>query len=438
MPLKVLGTWGVAGLLLAIAARPALPQGGVPAPGTVPGGQITQQPKLKPGVKDVLNPAPLGAKAPFSGGVGPTIQKFSRNASACPYPDPRALILRYRAGPAPDGTPVARVQIWRNLAGSAGALAYSSTKSEGTVGDSGARADTSAYVLQVTDQRNRSLSRRLSFQYKDPRGLQRNIRPARLRVSYDSTRRDYAYELDFSVHALDIRSLEVTLVAWDDRQTERARVAGIRPELRGYSLPTGYIAGTRELQARFRAAIDITRNYRWSAELGTQVAPPRVCSGDVRMPVLSAELTQRGTPAAPPPVGAVTRGSGTSGCPGEGEACTTRPADCAGREASFQVAGRKVCERGTAVCRAEPQRDYCTACGGVCGPCVTESCSLSLPCPPGSICGYERTATGTQMRCRSLTVPETSPRNHVCWLPSELIYEPKEGHLAYALYCASR
>jgi hypothetical protein len=400
---------------------------------------------LKPGVKDVLNPAPLGAKVPFPGGVGPTIQEFSRIASACPYPDPKAHILRYRAGPAPDGTPVARVQIWRNLASGANELAYSSARRESTAGDSGARADTSAYVLQVTDKRNRSVSRRLSFQYKNPRDLQRNIRPARLRATYDGTRRDYAYELDFSVQALDIRSLEVTLIGWDNRQAERARVANIRPELRGYSLPTGYIASTRQLQARFRAAIDITRNYLWSAELSAQVAPPRMCSSDVRVPVLTAKVTEHGTPSAPPPGGAIVRGGGTAGCPGEGEACTTRPAACAGREASFQVAGRKVCERGTAVCRAEPGRDYCTACGGICGPCAGNLCSRASPCPPGAICAYERPSTETHRRCRALTVPERSsgnapctPRNDVCWLPSELTYEPTEDHLAYALFCASR
>ena len=430
-------------LLIPASAAFAAPQDA--APGTSPGGSITQ-PKV-PGTKGVLTPGPSGAKVPLPGGIGPLIQEFSRIPSACPYPDPKAPILRYRVSPAPDGTAVARVQIWRSLASGASELVYSGSKIEGTggVADPGARADTTAYVLQVTDRRNRSLSQRLPFQYKDPRGLQRNIQPARLRASYDSTRRDYAYELDFSVHALDIRSLEVTLRAYDDRQTERARVAGIRPELRGYSLPTGYIAGSLELQARFRAAIDVTRNYRWSAELSAQVAPPRACSSDVRMPVLSAELTQRGTPSAPPPVGAVVRGSGTSGCAGEGEACTTRPTACAGREASFQVTGRKVCERGTAVCRAEPGRDFCTACGGACGPCVTQLCSISYPCPPGSICGYERTATGTQRRCRSLTVPEAStgrvpctPRNDICWLPSELTYEPTEKNLAYALYCASR
>ena len=109
----------------------------------------------------------------------------------------------------------------------------------------------------------------------------------------------------------------------------------------------------------------------------------------------------------------------------------------------YSERGRKVCERGRAVCRAEAFRDYCSACGGVCGACVTQSCSTKVPCAPGSVCGVERLPTGSVRRCRSLTVPESTtgrvpctPRAGMCWLPSEVAYEPEDEESIYNRFCA--
>ncbi len=117
-----------------------------------------------------------------------------------------------------------------------------------------------------------------------------------------------------------------------------------------------------------------------------------------------------------------------------------RPVACSGRETGFEVTGRVVCRSGRAECEALPGRDYCTACGGACGGCVTDLCSPSQPCAPGSVCGREFLGSGTQFRCRSLTVVEPTtgrvpctPRNDICWVPGELKYDVTD-----TLICASR
>lgn len=108
----------------------------------------------------------------------------------------------------------------------------------------------------------------------------------------------------------------------------------------------------------------------------------------------------------------------------EGNSCTTHPADCFGRGSDWEVEGRIQCNRGNPVCVAEPQRDYCRACGGECGGCVTNSCSARNLCAPGSICSSAGSSTFT---CKSITITESStgerpctPISGFCWLPSEV------------------
>jgi hypothetical protein len=420
---------------------------------------IAERPTLMPGVTDVPKLTPLKTKDPSQkdlvSTIGPTIHEFSRVNGTCPYPDPKARILRYRVGPAADGTPVARIRVWRNFATGASALAYSSPGSgslelrlenEAGLADAGADPRTVAFVLQATDARDRSTSMRLPFQYDGPSELNRNIKITRVAVQYDRTRRDYVYDVNVAVRGVSIESMTATLKAWDIREAERINLPNLRLETASHVLPTEYIAQTSKILAQFHAGTDATQYHRWSVELAIGIGLPASCSREARLPALTIAKAEQGTDRArlrSPGIRA--SGGGGRDCPGEGTACTTRPAACAGREADFEVSGRTVCEGGRPVCRAELGRDYCTACGGVCGACVTESCSLSIPCAPGSTCGIERSGTGTQLRCRSLTVAESStgrvpcvPRNDICWLPSEVAYEPAEADSVCYQFCADR
>ncbi|MEM9807173.1 MAG: hypothetical protein AAF959_18055 [Cyanobacteria bacterium P01_D01_bin.56] len=122
-------------------------------------------------------------------------------------------------------------------------------------------------------------------------------------------------------------------------------------------------------------------------------------------------------------VGAVGGGagviSGSTPCDSEGEKCEAHPSECFGRGSNWKVPGTIQCRQGNPVCMAEKGKDYCTICGGSCGGCVGNSCSLNSLCAPGAICGNGR--------CRSITTTERSTGNRVCspingfcWTPQEV------------------
>ena len=396
-----------------------------------------------------LQPKDAKVPPPATGGVGPLIAEFARVSSACPFPDPKSRILKYRVQPIADGSTVSRIQIVRDLSTGESGLAWASPgfgstslqlQSDAGVPDVAPNARTRAFTLQATDNRGRSVSRRLPFEYQNSSALRPHIKLLPIDIAHDRSRGDYVYSLPFAFREINIQSLSVTLRGQDASQAVRAEFADLRPQLRGGSLPTGSSSSSREMTATVRAPADIRTNRAWSVKLTVHIAPYGSCSSNALMPALV--LTEGGTggsssSSTPPRIGS------SGSCEGEGDACTVRPVECSGRETGFTVPGRKVCERGRAVCRAEAFRDYCSACGGVCGACVTQSCSTKVPCAPGSVCGVERLPTGSVRRCRSLTVPESTtgrvpctPRAGMCWLPSEVAYEPEDEESIYNRFCA--
>jgi hypothetical protein len=392
-------------------------------------------------------PSPAGS----TGGVGPLIRDFSRVPSACPFPDPKSRILRYRVEPVADGSAVTRIEIWRNTGARSDALAYASPgfgtttlqlRNDAGVADASPDPRTRAFGLKAIDNRGRSLSRQLTFAYEDARLLRPLIKLVRSDVAFDRARGDYAYTFDFAFRELNILSATVNLSGRAANQELLASYRDLRPQIRGGVLPTGSSSSARQMTATVHAATDIRTSPTWIMSLLVQTAPPRACSDQTIVPRVTLTAEGRQGERAPPPPLPRTEGGGDS-CPGEGTACTVRPADCSGRESSFNVSGRMVCEGSRAVCRAEAGRDYCTVCGGICGSCVTQLCSPKTPCAPGSVCAAERLPTGTQNRCRSLTVPEATtgrvpctPRAGMCWLPSEVAFEPEDEDSIYNRYCA--
>jgi hypothetical protein len=110
-----------------------------------------------------------------------------------------------------------------------------------------------------------------------------------------------------------------------------------------------------------------------------------------------------------------------------GTSCQVQPAMCSGRGPDWTVSGTLQCVRGVLECVARPGIDYCDHCGGDCGGCVTESCSETSQCAPGSLC-IDSPAIYPRPTCRDLNddyvsrqtgIPVCTAVPDFCWTPDE-------------------
>lgn len=102
-------------------------------------------------------------------------------------------------------------------------------------------------------------------------------------------------------------------------------------------------------------------------------------------------------------------------CDDVGAPCETTPSECHGRS-GFLVSGITKCVNGKSVCEVKNGEDYCTSCGGVCGGCVGNSCSVSAPCANGLSCRSFGGAAQCYADCSSRI-------NGWCWKPDERGFE---------------
>lgn len=112
-----------------------------------------------------------------------------------------------------------------------------------------------------------------------------------------------------------------------------------------------------------------------------------------------------------PGTGGMSSGGGGGACVA-GRPCMARPSECNSPErAAFEVAGVTRCTGGRETCVATER--FCNSCGGDCGDCPGNLCSLipSHSCGPGSVCGAGSRCFAIEMsRC-----PQPGPI--LCWKP---------------------
>lgn len=178
-------------------------------------GDKISAPQNKELIKHSLDPKKLQAA------IGPVIQIF-RTIGSCPYPDSNHSRLEYRVNPAPDGAAVRSVRILANYADDSPGTEIFTSPSTPTsdvitrgMAKDPSRSEaqyimTSAFVLQATDIKGRTSSRRLTYNYEDPNArLQYSRAPNRPIAiqTHGETLTEYAFE--FTVSNMVITSFDV-------------------------------------------------------------------------------------------------------------------------------------------------------------------------------------------------------------------------------------
>lgn len=103
-------------------------------------------------------------------------------------------------------------------------------------------------------------------------------------------------------------------------------------------------------------------------------------------------------------------------CENEGTPCQVHPSECDGRGEDWMVSGTIQCDKsGKSQCKPELGVNYCTQCGGVCGGCVGNSCSIEHLCSPRTECK----SYGSRMECRPIGEACTQIKNF-CWTKDEV------------------
>jgi hypothetical protein len=175
-------------------------------------GDKISAPQNKELIKHSLDPKKLQAA------IGPMIQEFVP-IRGCPYPNPDRYVLSYRVNPAPDGARVREIKINYEKLGTLSGMIFKSppTPTSGlqtarTVKDSRSSSDylqTTGFVLQATDGKGRTSSRRIDYHYLDPNAEIRFVQMAnRPREVHTPEGTFYEYAAQFRVNHLAIVSID--------------------------------------------------------------------------------------------------------------------------------------------------------------------------------------------------------------------------------------
>lgn len=257
-------------------------------------------PKSIPGVGDAVKPptAKVPDRPDLSRIVGPSIKNFGVLAGACPYPDPHGRLLWYRVDPAPDGTPVARIEILRILASGASEVAYrapapgtteANLRHHSGVVDPAPNPTTRGFALRATDARGRSTLAHAPFTYRDPPAVGRNahVLAVEHRRAAEWTDPDLVI-VRFAVNGVGIGRVGLDQVTqWGP--LPRGPGSGIDGTVHGQSLPIRFSAARREFDARFE--VGTRSGPLWgSVWLVINVQGPPSCSNEVGLPPLRLEL----------------------------------------------------------------------------------------------------------------------------------------------------
>jgi hypothetical protein len=271
-------------------------------------------------------------------GLGPGIPQFEA-IPGCAYPNPERDVLRYRVNNAPDGARVVRVTISDEYDSGDGtsltggnifvtpATSTAGVRTAGTIPDSRVERQllrNTAYVLQATDSKGRTSSRRIAHRYLDPNARLDYRRlasePREIRRP-EGTFFEYAYEVD--VDNLAIRSITSPSshnVRYNDGRGESVPVTGVtlyeqysasgarralRIPSRRFDLPT-------RLVLAYTVPVENYRNYRgrwydrWSTSVTLALQHPPGCTTGQRsisaaIPAPSSRPATEPDRPAPPP-----------------------------------------------------------------------------------------------------------------------------------------
>ncbi len=254
--------------------------------------------------------------------LGPVIAQFVP-VGTCRYPDPQRDVLRYRVNPAPDGSRVREIKINYENRGAPSGMIFKSppTPTSGlqttrTVKDSRSTSDylqTTGFVLQATDSKGRTSSRRIDYHYLDPTPRLEYLGVANAPVEIhrpDGVFFEYAFRI--SVSNMSIATIDgpdhVSL--WKDGRLTTAPAMGAqlweeyspRGRKRALRRPTRRFESSEHLVFTYLTPVQSYTVYRnrgydrWSVAIRLGIHQPRGCSGQPSFAYM--EIPGR---SAPPP-----------------------------------------------------------------------------------------------------------------------------------------
>ncbi len=262
-------------------------------------------PKPIPGVGDAVKPptAKMPDRPDLSRSVGPLIKNFGVLAGACPYPDPQGRLLWYRVDPAPDGTPVARIEVIRNLAAGTAVVTYrvpgpgtteaNLSRHSGVV-DPAPNPTTRGFALRATDARGRSTLAHVAFAYREPPAAGRNAHVLAVERHRAATLTDRdRVSVRFAVNGVGIRRVGLDHVLPPHLGLSPGGPGpGIDGTIYGQSLPIRFSATRRDFEAHFELGPPSAPRLG-SDWLVIDVQGPPSCSSEVRLLPLRLELRGR-------------------------------------------------------------------------------------------------------------------------------------------------